>query len=810
MVRLLRSAWVAGLLCSVSLGAQQPPQLEDSGPGEVFLTPITDLGLVDTPVDVPPQFSGALPEGATVKLPQGFRANVFAATGLEGPRFMAWSPEGVLHVANMKVGGAGQFNPPNDGDTVPPLDEMTGQIVALPDEDGDGIADEVIVVAENLWWANNMEFFRGDLYVGDRHAVRRFSDGDGDGVYETEEEPLAQLPPAKQHRTRTILFDEANDKLYVSVGSTCDVCREGDPERAAILQFNTDGSGRRIFSRGWRNAIGLALHPETGELWATNNGHDREGRDLPPELVDIVRDGGFYGWPLAFGYQRWVDTSISAYENALFPLTAADSADVASMRRPALQLPGHLAPMAIHFYTGDAFPAEYGNAAFVALRGGSNANVQGHKVVAAFVEPDGGGARVADFLTGFQPNEGNARGVWGKPVGIAQDAGGALYVSSDWVNHFILKIAPNLLQGRDAIQAPEVAYVGDEIDILLRIEVDQLDPQGEAPTASFDLSAFGVPAGELAETSDGAFEALVRFPVAGDPGVRDFEVLLQQRTAADLNTLRFSRQVQVVTGEDLVVAADGLAAGWEVQESGGVAQLAASGDGPVFAGDSALPVTIEDASLLGWRLTWNAPGPVAADEYGVLRLAFHPGTAVEPGSRPRVALSLRPGRTIDLAAEGLISLDVDDWQEVELPLELFELEGRPVEGLRLDGTVEGTFYIDDVRLVSRFPRPETAVLEERQDATPRDFALEQNYPNPFNRGTAIRYALEGEGEVELAVYNLAGQQVARLVEGRRAAGAYAVNWDGRTAAGAELATGVYLYRLQTEAGVLTRKLLLLR
>ena len=319
-----------------------------------------------------------------------------------------------------------------------------------------------------------------------------------------------------------------------------------------------------------------------------------------------------------------------------------------------------------------------------------------------------------------------------------------------------------------------------------------------------------MPTGELAETSDGAFEVLIRLPVAGDPGVRDFEVLLQQRTAADLNTIRFNRQIQVVTGEDLVVAADGLAAGWGVQESGGVVQLAASGDGPVFAGNSALPINIEDASLLGWRLTWNAPAPIPADEYGVLRLAFHPGDAVEPGSRPRVALSLRPGRTVDLAAEGLISLDIDAWQEVEVPLELFKLEDRPVEGLRLDGTVEGTFYIDDVRLVSRFPRPETAVLEERQDATPQDFALEQNYPNPFNSGTAIRYALQTEGEVELAVYNLAGQQVARLVEGRRATGVYAVNWDGRTAAGAELATGVYLYRLQTEAGVLTSKLLLLR
>jgi glucose/arabinose dehydrogenase len=802
MSHLSWAALGAGLSLSLCTAlAAQPPQLEDSEPGEVFLTPQIDLGLVETPVDVPAQFAGRVPEGAVLKLPPGFRAKIFAAEGLRGPRMMAFSPEGVLHVANMKAGDASQWGPASNG--------QGGQIVALPDGDGDGVADQAIVVAEGFRWANSLAFFEGALYVVDTHELLRLSDGDGDGIYE-ERQLVAEIPTGGQHVTRTLAIDRDNRKFYIGVGSSGDLLREAVDERATILQMNPDGSERRIFTRGWRNPVGLAFHPLTNQLWATNNGHDREGRDLPPETVDIVRDGGFYGWPLAFGYQRWTDFGIAVYEEALFPLTAQDSANVASMQRPALQLPAHLAPMMIHFYTGDAFPELYHQAAFIALRGGSNANVVGHKVVAAFVGADGSGAQVGDFLTGFQPNANNTNGVWGKPVGLIQDSGGALYLSSDWVNHFIIKIAPNLLQGRASIEAPPVAYVGGEIELLIRVNVDQLDPQGEAPTATADLSAFGAQLIELKEASDGAFEVLVRLPVGQEVGSRDIEVLLQQRTAADLNTLRFSQEVQVVRGEDLPVFTDELADDWQPNGSGGVEVLAATDDGPVFAGDRALPIQILDASLLGWRVTLTAPEPVVADEYGVLRFALHPGDAVEPGSRPRLAVSLRPGRTIDLTAEGLINLNLKEWQQVELPLELFELDGRAIDGLRFDGTIEGTFYVDEVRLETRFLRSATAVLEERQDVAPQDFSLGQNYPNPFNSGTSIRYALERAGQVELAVYNLAGQQVVRLVEGRREVGAYAVNWDGRAADGAELASGVYIYRLRTEAGILTRKLLLLQ
>ena len=160
---------------------------------------------------------------------------------------------------------------------------------------------------------------------------------------------------------------------------------------------------------------------------------------------------------------------------------------------------------------------------------------------------------------------------------------------------------------------------------------------------------------------------------------------------------------------------------------------------------------------------------------------------------------------------------------VEIPFETFAQNNFYGAGLRdqidmvdvlhFEGNMTGTFYLDDVRLVTRIPAAPptlTAVLEERQGNAPEDFTLEQNYPNPFNNDTVIRFALPQPAAVELTVYNLAGQQVAQLWRGQRPAGNYALNWDGRNDRGRALATGVYIYRLRAGDLVRSRKLLLLR
>ena len=133
----------------------------------------------------------------------------------------------------------------------------------------------------------------------------------------------------------------------------------------------------------------------------------------------------------------------------------------------------------------------------------------------------------------------------------------------------------------------------------------------------------------------------------------------------------------------------------------------------------------------------------------------------------------------------------------------------PIELIRFFGNAAGTFYLDDIRLVTSAV-PVTAVAESVVEGGADHFALGQNLPNPFNSQTTIRYSLPAAAAVELSVYNLAGQKLVRLVAGQRAAGNYRVDWDGRDGGGRLLASGVYLYRLRAGDQVLERKLMLLK
>ena len=401
-------------------------------PGTIQMTPKVDLNLQPVNVIVPEKFKDMVPKNLTLNLPPGFTVKVFAVAGLRGPRMMAFNMDGVLHVANMKAGNADEF--------IPHGNDFSSQILALPDKNNDGIADTVIVAADSLRWANSLAFYKGDMYVADTHQIVKFTDTDGDLVYEKREVFADNIPTAiSPHLTRTIVIDKLKERFYLSVGSHCDVCREQDPERASVLVFNTDGTGRRVFASGLRNAVGLDLNPITDELWATNNGHTEAVDSLPPEWIGIVRDGGFYGWPLAYGYQVYINFTIRGHPQVL-PITHEDSLLVETMERPAAQIDAHSAPMGIHFYPAGNFPSEYLNAAFVAYRAGFLGPDPGHKVVALFVDPDGSNAKVGDFMTGFWPNPPDQSNIWAKPVGVTSDSIGNLYISSDWINSLILRV----------------------------------------------------------------------------------------------------------------------------------------------------------------------------------------------------------------------------------------------------------------------------------------------------------------------------------------------------------------------------------
>ena len=499
----------------------------EDAPSQIRLTPKIDLHLEPTPVE-------GLPD-RTLNLPPGFKVKLFSDQ-VDKARFMAWDDQGVLHVANMKP-----------RHTWAPVPGRQSTVLALPDRDGDGRADTVYKAVDDLNWPHGIAFYKGALFVADDDAIYRLEDRDADGFYE-ERTVFAEVPGfmgrAVEHVTHTLIFDESNDKLYFHIGSGCDVCREDDPERSTVMQINTDGTGRRIYASGLRNAIGLDLHPVTGQLWAANTGHDREGPDLPPEWITPLRDGGFYGWPFAYGDKVWTD--FSSYGRSILPLTAADSLLVANMDTPAVLIPAHLAPMALHFYTHDQFPSQYKHAAFVACRAGALGNDPGYKVMVLFTEPDGSNARVADFLTGFRldsdEDDGdsglsglfgffsfNSANVWGKPVGLTTDEAGHLYLTSDEDTQAIFRIEANSLQGTWENPPPDTLLAGATLSLRSTIRLRRQLDGAEPAKLTANLAALGGPeALPLQRIDDQTYRLEADFSTGEHNGLKKLVVHLAQ------------------------------------------------------------------------------------------------------------------------------------------------------------------------------------------------------------------------------------------------------------------------------------------
>jgi glucose/arabinose dehydrogenase len=333
-----------------------------------------------------------IPEiGIEITVPHGFRVAVFAH-GLLDPRFMALSPEGILFVA----------------------ERGAGRVVALPDRDGDGLADEKIIVADGLNAPSSLAFRERTLYIGETTQVTRL---DLDHRLKVVERHVAVsgLPSGRGHSTRTVAFGH-DGRMFVSVGSSCNVCVEDDPRRAAILVYSSKGGSGRIFARGLRNAVGLAVNPWTSSLWATNNGRDRMGDDMPPETVYVVRDGADYGWP-------------RCHAGDILDPDFGEVGACEGVEAPVVEMQAHSAPLGIAFYDSEQYPPEYRANAFIAYHGSwDRTSPTGYKVVRVPVEGDQAVASVQDFATGWLQQDGSARG---RPVGVTVGDDGSLFVSDD-------------------------------------------------------------------------------------------------------------------------------------------------------------------------------------------------------------------------------------------------------------------------------------------------------------------------------------------------------------------------------------------
>jgi glucose/arabinose dehydrogenase len=270
-----------------------------------------------------------------------------------------------------------------------------------------------------------MAFHDGYLYVGNTGSLVRFKYTNGDLKAQGEPEKLLDLPTGG-HSTRNVIFNRAGTKMYVSVGSMSNNNAGEDCRRAAILEFNPDGSGFRVFASGIRNPVGLALQPGTDTLWVAMNERDNLGDDLVPDYATSVKDGGFYGWPYSYIGSNYDPRYVGAFPELVKRAIVPD-----------VLFPAHSAALGITFYTGTQFPQRYRNGAFVALHGSWNRSMASGYRVAFFPMTNGKPGALEDFMTGFIINDGEGGEPlerWGRPVGVTVAADGSLLISDDGSN----------------------------------------------------------------------------------------------------------------------------------------------------------------------------------------------------------------------------------------------------------------------------------------------------------------------------------------------------------------------------------------
>lgn len=302
-----------------------------------------------------------------------------------------------------------------------------GEVVLLDrDRDGDGHPDGRRVLLESLDRPHGLAIRNGWLYVAEKTAIGRIRFDEQAGATTGDyEHVVTGLTGDGNHVTRTIAFGP-DGKLYLSQGSTCNVCVEKDGRRATMMRFEPDGTQGEIYATGLRNSVGFDWAPWDGSLYATENSRDLLGDDFPPDELNRIERGAFYGWPYLNGF------------NVLDPdLGKGHEALLATARPPVHGFRAHNAPLGITFLRSPGRPPGYERAAVVALHGSWNRSVpDGYKVVSLHWAADGT-IEERDFLAGFLGDS----GVMGRPAGVAEGPDGAVYVADDYAG-VVYRVAP--------------------------------------------------------------------------------------------------------------------------------------------------------------------------------------------------------------------------------------------------------------------------------------------------------------------------------------------------------------------------------
>jgi glucose/arabinose dehydrogenase len=336
-----------------------------------------------------------------LKLEEGFSLSIFAQ-GLRGPRVMVLDPGEALLVS----------------------EPSSGKVVALPDRDRDGRADRVVTVVDGLDRPHGMAFRCSPdcrLYIAEEGQVNEYS-YDLKTMRATKQKKIADLPEGGGHSTRTLLFlpRPDDDKLLISVGSSCNVCNEDDWRRAKVLVVSAGGGDLSTFASGLRNSVFMTIHQETKEVWATEMGRDLLGDDLPPDEINIIARNRNYGWPFCYGKNVHDDKFDPAGKQPCKePETYPSHIDI----------PAHSAPLGLSFFPAEGWPEGFRNSLLVAYHGSWNRSVPtGYKIVRYTLDASGNVLRVDDFVTGWLTKDGTSLG---RPSDIMVRPGGTILVSDD-------------------------------------------------------------------------------------------------------------------------------------------------------------------------------------------------------------------------------------------------------------------------------------------------------------------------------------------------------------------------------------------
>ncbi|MDD2834049.1 MAG: PQQ-dependent sugar dehydrogenase [Methylotenera sp.] len=361
------------------------------------------------------------PDLAKIKLPPGFKIQTFADLNVQNsglqlsPRMMAMDAYGHLYVSATRG----------------------NQVLMLTDMNQDGVADKVEVIAENLNAPHGLVFVDGALLIANQDGVVKLTKTRGKW---SKPQPFITHLPTGGHTLKTIQLG-ADGFLYMNVGSSCNVCVEADPLRATMLRYTKDGKpagalttlGRHqqsaIWARGLRNAQGFAWHPETGAMYATNNGADnRSGSknglvndELPPEHLNLIELGKHYGWPYC-----WADP-VQRNMQIQDPNFVGEADFCKGVATVAVTFRAHTTPIGITFLNKTNWPRAYQSDAIVAMHGSWNRKQPAGYQLVRIKFAEGKPVAQEDFATGWL--EGDQ--AWGRPVDVIVGKDGALYTSDD-------------------------------------------------------------------------------------------------------------------------------------------------------------------------------------------------------------------------------------------------------------------------------------------------------------------------------------------------------------------------------------------